>query len=140
MGLCLHVFDRDPDEDDEDDPEELAECDLGPYSDFGCFRDTVVRHLDARLFPVLLQHSDSEGEWTLAEIPALERELGEIAAAFKRLPPEDLGESFEHTREQRRQATSLYECFHTVEGDNLFEALLELCLIAKESGRPITFM
>jgi len=38
MGLCLYVFGP---ADDDDDPEEIAECDVGHYSDFGCFRETL---------------------------------------------------------------------------------------------------
>ena len=34
MGLCLRVFDRDFDENDDEDPDEIAECDLGPYENF----------------------------------------------------------------------------------------------------------
>ena len=36
MGLCLHVFGP---ADGDDEPEEIAECDVGHYSDFGCFRE-----------------------------------------------------------------------------------------------------
>jgi hypothetical protein len=138
MGLCLHVFGPDPGDDDE--PEEIAECDVGPYSDFGCFRDAIARHLDARRYPTLMEHSDCDGEWALAEIPRLERELREIGAAFKKLPPEEPRGEFEHTAEYRAGAESLYDCFHEVNGENLFEALLDLCAVAREHGRPITFM
>src|SRR5215208_254805 len=137
MGLCLYVFDRDA---GDDDPEELAECDVGHYSDFGYFRDTVGRHLDADRFPTLMEHSDCDGEWSLAEIPALEKELREIAARFKKLPLEEPVNAFEHTAEYRAGAESLYDCFHDVNGENLFEALLALCGAAKQHGRPITFM
>ena len=138
MGLCLYVFDRESGGDE--DPEELAECDVGHYSDFGCFRDTIVRHLGADAYPTLMQHSDCDGEWTLKEIPTLERELREIAARFKQLPPEAPVGAFEHTAEYRLSATSLYESFHDVNGTNLFEGLLDLCAVAREQGRPITFM
>ena len=84
-----------------------------------------------------MDHSDCDGEWTLAEIPGLEGELREIAAAFRRLPREELRGAFEHTAEYRKGAESLYDCFHEVNGDNLFEALLRLCAIAQEHGRPI---
>jgi Immunity protein 70 len=137
MGLCLHVFGP---ADGDDDPEEIAECDVGHYSDFGCFRDTIARHLGANRFPTLMDHSDCDGEWPLAQIPALERELGEVAAAFRDLPPEEPRGAFEHAAEYRVGAASLYDCFHTVDGENLFEALSELCAVAREHQRPITFM
>ena len=98
-GLCLHVFGPSPSDDAE--PEEIAECDVGHYSDFGCFRDTIARHLDSDRYPVLMEHSDCDGEWTLAEIPALENELNEIAAKFEALPPEEPVNAFEHTAEYR---------------------------------------
>ncbi len=137
MGLCLYVFGSDV---GDDELEELAECDVGHYSDFACFRDTIALHLDASRFPTLMDHSDCDGEWTLAEIPVLERELLEIAAAFKKLPPEEPQDAFEHTAEYRTNARSLYDCFHNVNGQNLFEALLELCSVARQHKRPITFM
>jgi hypothetical protein len=138
MGLCLHVFG--PSRGDDDDPDEIAEVDVGHYSDFDCFRTTVARHLDAKRYPTLMEHSDCDGEWTPAEVPALERELNEIAAKFRKLSPEEPVDAFEHTAEYRIGATSLYDCFHNVDGENLFEALLELCSVAKQHQRPITFM
>lgn len=140
MGLCLHVFDRDSSPDDENDPEDLAECEVGHYRDFGCFRETIARHIPAGSCPTLMAHSDSDGEWTIDEIPALERELTKIAETFTSLPPEELRDAFEHTAEYRTNARSLYDCFHNVNGENLFEALQELCRIARENNRPITFM
>jgi len=137
MGLCLHVFSA---ASDDDDPEELAECDVGHYSDFGCFRDIIAEKLDARRYPTLMEHSDCDGEWTLAEIPTLECELRDISEHFKRLSPEEPKNAFEHTAEFREGATSLYDCFHDVNGINLFDSLIELCAVAKQHERPITFM
>ena len=73
MGLCLYVLGSEPGGDE--DPEEIAECDVGHYSDFGCFRNTIARHLGATRYPTLMEHSDCDGQWSLAEIPTLEREL-----------------------------------------------------------------
>ena len=138
MGLCLYVLASDPQGDDE--PDELAECDLGHYSDFACFRATIARHLDATRFPVLMNHSDCDGEWSTAEIPVLESELRAIAERFQELPPEEPVNAFEHTADERAGAQSLYDCFHNVDGENLFEALLALCQSARKYSRPITFM
>jgi hypothetical protein len=138
MGLCLYVLDADPGGDEE--PGELAECNVGHYSDFGCFRDTIDRHLGSDAYPTVMQHSDCDGEWSLAEIPLLEEELREIGAAFQKLPPEEPIGAFEHTAENRMGAVSLYDCFHDVDGENLFEALLDLCEVARKHERPITFM
>jgi hypothetical protein len=138
MGLCLYVFESPANEDE--DPEEIAECDVGHYSDFGCFRETIDRHLPRLRYPILMNHSDCDGEWAVAEIPQLQKELREIAEAFKSLPPESLTGAFEHTAEYRADAASLYDCFHEVNGENLFEAMLTLCDVALENERPITFM
>jgi hypothetical protein len=138
MGLCLIVFDRDPGSDD--DPEELASCDVGHYSDFAYFRDTVTRHLEAKRYPTLMEHSDCDGVWTLAEIPLLQRELRDIGSQFQKWKPEQPVGAFEHTAEYRANAQSLYDCFHDVNGDNLIEALLRLCEVAAQAKRPITFM
>jgi Immunity protein 70 len=138
MGLCLYVLSADPG--DDEDPEEIADCNVGHYSDFGCFRDTIAAKLKAVRYPVLMQHSDCDGEWALSEIPALERELTDIAAQFKQLPPEQPVKAFEHTAAYRKSAASLYDCFHNVDGENLFDSLLSLCEAAREHRRPITFM
>jgi hypothetical protein len=137
MGLCLYVLASDL---GDDEPEELAECDVGHYSDFGYLRDTIALHVDASQFPTLMNHSDCDGEWTLAEIPVLERELREIVAELKQLPPHEPHGAFEHTAEYRVGANSLYDCFHNVDGEKLFEALLDLCAVARQYKRPITFM
>jgi hypothetical protein len=112
MGLCLYVLGSDVGDDEE--PDELAKCDVGHYSDFGCFRDAIARYLDARRYPVLMLHSDCDGEWTLAEVSLLEQELRKIEVAFQKLPPEEPSRAFEHTAEYPAGAKSLYDCFHNV--------------------------
>jgi len=139
MGLCLYVLDRDPPFDDVE-PTELAECDVGAYSDFGAFRGLVAKHLDASKYPVLMDHSDCDGEWLQKDIPALERELQNIAKAFKVLPPEEPVGGLEHSAKYRQGAKSLYDCVHVVGGENMFEALINLCAKARRFKRPIFFM
>src|SRR5688572_22214007 len=123
MGLYFCIFT----EDQEDQDDELGACDIGHYSNFGYFRDTIARHTNAAGFPVLMTHSDCEGEWTVEQLPSLIRELETIAARFRTLPPEEPQGAFEHTAEYRAgaaSAASLYDCFHDVNGENLFEPLL----------------
>jgi hypothetical protein len=62
-----------------------------------------------------------------------------IAGAFQNLPPESPVGAFEHAAGYRDGAASLYDCFHDVNGTNLFEALLELCDVGIANKRPITF-
>ena len=49
-------------------------------------------------------------------------------------------EQRETTAEYRVSAKSLYDCFHDVNGENLFEAILALCAVARDNERLITFM
>ena len=86
-----------------------------------------------------MEHSDCDGGWTVDALPKLKAELGDIAAAFRQLPPAAPIRGFEHTAEYREGATSLYECFHDVNGTNLFEALIDLCDVGLANKRPITF-
>jgi len=137
MGLYLCVFGSRAINDG--GAKELAACDVGHYSDFGFFRDTIARHVGRANYPVLMDHSDCDGEWTVAELPRLRAELEEISAVFQKLPPAAPVGAFEHTAEYREDATSLYDCFHDVNGTNLFEALIDLCDIGVQYGRPITF-
>jgi hypothetical protein len=132
MGLYLCIF-------TEDQEDELGACDVGHYSDFGYFRDAIARHMRATEFPVLMTHSDCDGEWVVEQLPGLVRELETIAARFRSLPPEEPEGAFEHTAEYRAGAKSLYDCFHEVNGENLFEALITLCRQGISSQRPISF-
>jgi len=133
MGLYLCILD--------DEDEECAGFQVGHYSDFGCFRDAIFRHIPKamRRYPILMQHSDCDGEWSVEELPRLKQELAEIAERFKALPPEEPADAFEHVAHCREGAASLYECFHNVDEENLFEALQELCDEAIKLERPISF-
>lgn len=131
MGLALTARDS--------EGEELDGFAVGHYSDFGCFRDTVGLHLDAAQLPLLMGHSDCDGEWTAEELPRLMAELDTVAATFERLPPEEPRGAFEHVAHCRKGATNLHECFHTVDEEILVDALKRLCAVAAEAGGSITF-
>jgi hypothetical protein len=98
MGLYLCIFS------DGHDRKEIAGWQLGHYSDFGCFRDAIARHLGMAGFPILMEHSDCDGEWSVAQLPGLVVELETIAAIFRALPPEEPKGAFEHTVEDRKGA------------------------------------
>jgi hypothetical protein len=130
MSLYLTIFDGE---------EEVAGWVLGHYSDFGAFRDKIAAVTDSTRYPLLMSHSDSDGEWSASELAALRHEIESVAEIFKRRPAEDLLDAFEHTREYREGAATLYECFHNVDGENLFEALISLCDEGRRRGLPILF-
>jgi len=132
MSLYLCIFTEDGDD-------EIGGWQFGAYSDFGYFRDTIAKHLRAADFPTLMAHSDCDGEWSVGELPALRRELQSIATVFRSLPAEQPRGAFEHTAEYRATAQTLYDCFHNVDGENVFEALDRLCVEGIQAGRPISF-
>src|SRR5258707_15025732 len=117
MGLYLCIF-------TEDQEDELGACDVGHYSDFGCFRDAIARKMRAADFPVLMTHSDCDGGGTVEQLPALVRGLETIAARFRTLPPEEPQGAVQHAAGSRRGAPSLYDCFHGGNGGDLFEPLM----------------
>lgn len=156
MSLYLCIF-------TEDGEDEIAGWQLGAYSDFALFRDTIAKHLREGDFPTLMTHSDCSGEWSVEELPQLIHELQTISATFRTLPPEEktpgggntlwskIAAAFRtsppelpqggstHTAECRGEAKTLYDCFHNVDDENLFEALIELCSQGIQAGRPIEF-
>ena len=56
MGYCLRVFASDFDDDSE--PEELAECDVGDFCDLAFFRSSVDCNLGAGRYPTLMRLLD----------------------------------------------------------------------------------
>lgn len=130
MSLYLTIFDGD---------EEVTGWVFGHYSDVGYFRDVVAAKLRAGDYPTLMTHSDCDGEWTPQELPRLRRELQLIGERFRQLPPEQPQGAFEHTAEFRREARSLYDCFHNVDGESVFEALIALCDEGIRRDRPVLF-
>ena len=85
-------------------------------------------------------HSDSEGSWSPEETRELEKELGEIADAFKHLPPAPTSEwQSQVMRELGVTPRNLYECFIDVDGEPLIQRLIELCRISQQGGRPVLF-
>lgn len=130
MSLYLTIFDGD---------EEVTGWVFGHYSDFGYFRDTIAEVLKKEDYPTLMQHSDCDGQWSPNELIKLRRELLAVGERFKKLPPRSIPKAFEHTVEYRAGAASLYDCFHNVDGENVFESLIVLCDEGIRRQRPILF-
>jgi hypothetical protein len=130
MSLYLTIFDGD---------NEITGWVFGHYSDFGFFQDKIKEQIPANKIPILMTHSDCDGEWPTSDLPKLKDELQLIASRFKKLPPESPQEFFEHTIEFRKIASTLYDCFHNVDGENVFEALIALCDEGIRLNKPILF-
>ena len=86
-----------------------------------------------------MQQSDCDGEWSVDDLPRLKGELDQIAERFKSLPPEEPENAFEHVADCRKGASSLYDCFHNVDEENLFEALQWLCSEGIKLKRAVSF-
>lgn len=52
-------------------------------------------------------------------------------------PPIEIVDAFEHTVARRACAVSLLDCFHTVDGQNALDALLDLCNAGLSHNLPI---
>jgi hypothetical protein len=130
MSLYLTIFDGD---------KEINGWVFGHYSDFGFFRDKIKQKLSEKYFPILMTHSDCNGEWSASELPKLKMELQLIADRFKALPPESPQKAFEHTIDFCKNASTLYDCFHNIDGENVFEALIALCDEGVRLNKPILF-
>jgi hypothetical protein len=132
MGLYLCVF-------DEAIEDEHAASEVGSYADFNAFREAVARYLVGSDFPVLLLHSDCDGEWTVGELPALIKELDVIAAAFDRLPRALYVPSSNPSVSVPPDASTLSECYVDVYGEKLVDAFRHLARTGIEFNRPISF-
>jgi hypothetical protein len=132
MSLYLTVFDGDT---------EMAGWVFGHYDDFDCFLNCIRDRIPGAIerFPVFMQHSDCDGEWSVNYLTELVCELDEIAAVFERLPPAHPKGASAYMEKFRRDAKNLYECFHNVDGEYLFDALRDLARLALSKGLPILF-
>lgn len=136
MGLYLCVFDKN---------EELEGVEVGNYSDFEFFRSSVTELLEqgsvGSRFPILLNHADSDGEWSPVECRALKAELLSISEGFRHLP----GVQFRAEWQQEvgnslgLKPSSLDESFIDVDGEPLLERLVHLCDVAIDRDCPILF-
>jgi hypothetical protein len=136
MGLYLCVFDGE---------EEIEGVELGHYADFGDFRDTVMNRLEAgragSRFPVLMIHSDCDGELSPAEAAALSLELKAIESELSRLPPIQLKEGWRRSvaKSLGIAPRNLAECFFDIDGEPLFDRLKGLCAVSATKRLPILF-
>lgn len=110
MSLYLCAFDGN---------EELAGVDVGSYETFGEFRKAcsqlVWMGITRGELPLLLDHDDGDGEWSVADLPTLRHEL------------------------ERLQGKPAAERFTDTEGEPLVDAMLGLVALAEQRGVPVLF-
>jgi hypothetical protein len=136
MGLYLCVFDGD---------EEIDGVEFGAYSDFNALRDFIVRELEAGepgcRFPTFVQHSDCDGEWSIAECERLAVELAEIIAALKSVQARDFASDWqmEVAKSIGLMPRNAFESFIDVDGECVLERLQVLVGKALLRRLPILF-
>ena len=108
MGYDLYVFASDFD--DTTEPEELAECDIGDFCDLAFFRSSIDCHLGAGRYPTLMRLLESDARFPASEVREVEREIQEIAAAFRELPSARMKLAFERVAEAHTVAGSRCKC------------------------------
>jgi hypothetical protein len=137
VGLYLCVFASD------DTDEELDGIDVGGYDDFHDFRQAVSDKVEAgqwaSTFPRLMNHPDSDGEWTPGEAALLIGELGAIQKAFEQLPPEPASGWRAEAIRMKGLPQSLADCFVDVDGEPLLERMVALAKLCADRKRPIIF-
>jgi hypothetical protein len=138
MSLYLAIFGE--------DDEEIAGVEVGRYSDFDAFRQTIIDRLENCIpgsrFPTLIQHSDCDGSWEPGEAAALVRELETIETELKTLPAEPLREDgWQHDvkRALGLRLDTLADCFFDVDGEPLLQRLLGLARESEQRALPILF-
>jgi hypothetical protein len=108
MGYDLYVFASDFD--DTTEPEELAECDIGDFCDLAFFRSSIDCNLGAGRYPTLMRLLDSDTRFPASEVRGVEREIREIADAFRKLPSGRMKRAFERVAEAHTVAGSRCKC------------------------------
>ena len=119
---------------------ELVAVETATEDDFMYFRDSVHLALEggkfASRFPILFKTFLSD--WEVEDVPGLERELREIHAAFRALPPEPPDGNWRRKfRHSGRASETLAEVYVDRNGAPLLEGLIALAQIARENILPI---
>jgi hypothetical protein len=137
VGLYLCVFSSD------EFDNELDGIDVGSYDDFHDLRQAVCDQLEdghwAKRFPTLMNHPDSDGEWSPGEAVVLIEELLAIQREFRRLPPAPTSGWRAEAIKRNGVAKSLDDCFVDVDSEPLTDRLANLARLAVAKQRPILF-
>ncbi|MCC6738077.1 MAG: hypothetical protein IT452_03460 [Planctomycetia bacterium] len=136
MGLYLAVFSG--------DEVELDGVEVGGYDDFGVLRNSIRVKLEGgqggSRFPILMMHSDCDGEWTASQCKALLAEISVIQAELRKLPPVPLsGWQANVAREFAIKPMNLEQCFFDVDGEPLLPRIASLAQLANQKGLSVLF-
>lgn len=136
MGLYLCVF---------SDDDEIEGVEVGAYSDFNFFRDaitaTVEKGVAGSVCPVLINHSDCDGQWSVDDANNLLLELKTVEAYLRQCPPVELNSQWkiDVAKTFGIKVNSLFDCFFDVDGEPLIERLRDLVEASIANNSPIIF-
>jgi hypothetical protein len=136
MGLYLCVF---------KDDKEIEGVEVGSYADFNFFRDAVVATVEeghaGSVCPVLINHSDCDGEWSASDASALLTELNVIEKVLSEHPPVEFNSPWkkEVAKTLGIKPQNLLHCFFDVDGEPLVGRLRELAEASMQAKSPILF-
>jgi len=125
--------------------QEMAGLDVGSYADFNALRRTIAETLEGGAaggrFPVLMGHSDCEGEWSAEACLKLRDELATIITEMKAGPPLPFSGDWQRSVADARalKPGSAFESFIDVDGEFVLQRLLGLVEAALGEGLPILF-
>lgn len=136
MGLYLCVFDGD---------EEIDGVEVGPYADFNGLRDFIIQEFELGQaginFPTFINHSDADGEWSVADCVKLSDELSEIVLLMKTKPALPFVSEWQSSTAKAIGLTpkTAYESFIDVDGEFVLERIRHLVDVALQHKLPILF-
>lgn len=136
MGLYLCIFDGD---------DELDGVEIGHYSDFNALRSYITGELEGgtqgSAFPLLILHSDSDGEWAAQELAGLRKEMEEIIAEMKSRPSVPFMSDWQRKVAQSNGVVpgNAYESFVDVDGEFVLGRMYQLIRLAQDRALPILF-
>jgi hypothetical protein len=136
MGLYLCIFDGD---------EDVDGVEVGAYADYNALRDYIVRELEGgkagSRFPILVLHSDCDGEWSVADCQRLQGELTEIGADLKKRPVVAFSSDWQKTvaKSVGLNPQNAFDSFIDIDGEFVIERLQNLVKKALERRLPILF-
>lgn len=137
MGLYLCVFDA--------DGNEVEGVEIGSYGDFNSFRDavtaTVEKGVARSVCPILIDHSDCDGQWTSEEARALLFELEQAERMMSQYPAVEFSSAWKQqvAKTIGIQPATLLDSFFDVDGEPLVERLKQLAQASIEVNQPILF-
>ena len=136
MGLYLCIFDGDV---------EIDGVEVGSYADFNFFRDTVAASVEngerGSRCPILLNHHDSDGEWSPREAEQLIDEFDLIKTVLMTKASVEFNSLWKKKVALAcgLKPKNLLDCFFDIDGEPLLDRLRRLAEKSVQKKSSILF-